>query len=567
MLALLDLAAGQVDILQMWMFRLAGLPDKGSDWINRGNFFKRIKKLQADVQLLTKRGKKAEQHLLRQAKFSLPSLTASRLPVAGMMLAAANAISNAAVEASNHAINAATARQAEAAARVKTNHMNVIVESLQTSLITMKRRLQNSERQLQEEVRNCDLMNAELLDDLAAMESETISAKDDGKAYSIAMQECILRLQALKVSQGSIDIDGAEPEKNILARIVASLKNVMSDRAATQVKFNTLFELYRFDCLKLARDDWHDLSVTEREQLCQVNTFFCNLHLLANLGEKIIECMALLETAHFGKQVETESCSVISLLRDIAKYFASRSAAKWGVCPKWVTFLLIEQEVNVLPFPSFLGHRFNIMFLLAARIFQARKQLIKFCDLYASDNVVLKTIATRLRNPFICAQLKSLGLIDKLITGPIWRLCESDMHILDLSGQFRELIAWLGANISDPSDFLHGIPPRFSDSANRQGSDECFAALIADSDIGMDDHLPLIVQHVLQSAKRYFELSISEFINSGKYSEGVASDTLRKETVSVLKSNRLPESVFGLTDWLFTHAPNMTMLTRETLVM
>jgi hypothetical protein len=72
---------------------------------------------------------------------------------------------------------------------------------------------------------------------------------------------------------------------------------------------------------------------------------------------------------------------------------------------------------------------------------------------------------------------------------------------------------------------------------------------------------------VLLTVKRFFELSVPEFLTDGKYSEGVANEVLREQTTSVLKTNTFPESVFGLTDMLFTRAPNMTMLTRESLVL
>ena len=117
-----------------------------------------------------------------------------------------------------------------------------------------------------------------------------------------------------------------------MERIVGAVKNLMSDRASTQVKFNSLFEVWRSECLPVARRDGEQLSETERKKLRVVNAFFCNLHLLANLAEKMIECMALLESAHANVLVvESNLCSVISLIRDIAKYFSSRSAAKWGL--------------------------------------------------------------------------------------------------------------------------------------------------------------------------------------------------------------------------------------------
>ena len=46
-------------------------------------------------------------------------------------------------------------------------------------------------------------------------------------------------------------------------------------------------------------------------------------------------------------------------------------------------------------------------------------------------NKLLKAILDDASNELYIAGCKALGLIDKLITGPLWRVMESDLHILD----------------------------------------------------------------------------------------------------------------------------------------
>uniref|UniRef100_A0A914W638 Uncharacterized protein n=1 Tax=Plectus sambesii TaxID=2011161 RepID=A0A914W638_9BILA len=104
------------------------------------------------------------------------------------------------------------------------------------------------------------------------------------------------------------------------------------------------------------------------------------------------------------------------------------------------------------------------------------------------------------------AATQVLGLLDKLVTGSSWRLSESNLHVLDMSSQFEALLEWLGSSTLNPAQFLKGMPPSFA--------------------------VPLW-----------------------------------EETKSVHKTNCLPESIFGLADYLFRLAPNMTMLTWEALVL
>jgi hypothetical protein len=158
-----------------------------------------------------------------------------------------------------------------------------------------------------------------------------VATCDDGKQFVLGLRETVdkaslSQLNCLK--EVLSDIGDAACADYAMERIVASIKNLMSDRAATQVKFNSLFEAWRTECLPKVRSDWALLTVSAREKLCSMNSFFCNLHLLANLAERMIECMALLETTHnSSREMKPTSCSVVSLIRDVAKFFSSRSAA------------------------------------------------------------------------------------------------------------------------------------------------------------------------------------------------------------------------------------------------
>jgi hypothetical protein len=129
------------------------------------------------------------------------------------------------------------------------------------------------------------------------------------------------------------------------------------------------------------------------------------------------------------------------------------------------------------------------------------------------------------------------------------------------------LITWLGDNVSDPSAFLAGVRPSFSDVALSTSADSCLDCLVAESEEEVGHHLPIIAAQVLLTSLRFFKLNVKDFLTGGRFSENVATHSLREETRSVLKTNRLPESVFGFTDWLFARAPNMSMLTREALVL
>ena len=90
----------------------------------------------------------------------------------------------------------------------------------------------------------------------------------------------------------------------------------------------------------------------------------------------------------------------MSLLHDVSKWFGERSAAKHGIYSNWLAYLDSNQKTDVPSLPAFLGHRFNILFLLAARVFHVRLLLVDFCKEYGAGNANLTGLITRLQNPF-----------------------------------------------------------------------------------------------------------------------------------------------------------------------
>ena len=70
-------------------------------------------------------------------------------------------------------------------------------------------------------------------------------------------------------------------------RLLAKLKNTMSDQAAPNIKFNQLLESYREEVLPSVRDDWETLSDTEKNAVKKKDHHFCAMYVLVNLDEQV----------------------------------------------------------------------------------------------------------------------------------------------------------------------------------------------------------------------------------------------------------------------------------------
>ena len=59
--------------------------------------------------------------------------------------------------------------------------------------------------------------------------------------------------------------------------------------------------------------------------------------------------------------------------------------------------------------------------------------------------------------PEYLAGCRALGLINKVVTGPLWRVLESsDISILEMNGYYQTLITHIDLWSLDASELLHG---------------------------------------------------------------------------------------------------------------
>ena len=58
------------------------------------------------------------------------------------------------------------------------------------------------------------------------------------------------------------------------AKVVAKIKNTMSDRHAAEKLFNQLLHDFRAEILPAVAEGWNQMTEVEKEQLTRMNNFF-----------------------------------------------------------------------------------------------------------------------------------------------------------------------------------------------------------------------------------------------------------------------------------------------------
>jgi len=115
---------------------------------------------------------------------------------------------------------------------------------------------------------------------------------------------------------------------------------------------------------------------------------------------------------------------------------------------------LKSNDITKNPLAPFRGNRFNILFYDAGVVFHLASLIEKFLtEVWQTPNKLLKAVLADIKVPEFLAGCKALGLINKVVTGPLWRVIESkDVSILDMNTHYRRLLDCLNEWSVDASD-------------------------------------------------------------------------------------------------------------------
>ena len=165
------------------------------------------------------------------------------------------------------------------------------------------------------------------------------------------------------------------------------------------------------------------------------------MHIVANFPAEVDSTLELFEnvyTSGTNPFAFDSKSGTFRLVRTACKALTSRGRAKLGANSQWESFLTDISEINHIV--TFVGSRFNIVFKNAASLFYHRVHLKDFLSLIPDPNLLLKSIKFDIDEPVYLAGIRALGIIDKVITGPFWRLLErKGTSILDTNMYLHQM--------------------------------------------------------------------------------------------------------------------------------
>lgn len=363
------------------------------------------------------------------------------------------------------------------------------------------------------------------------------------------------------------DIDMVSKSDDIVsAKLLTNIKNTMSDRAATETKFNELLKNYREEILPQVFDNYNQMSLESQLAISRMNNFFCGLHTLVHMAEVSQKSLCEVEKNFFDNKVpilnplftKSGQSGTVRTILTTCKAFARRGDQKNGCYQSFKTYIsdfLKENKLLSLPLQPLRGNRFNILFTNAGHVYFLRAKIIEFLNKTSNSNGLLQSVLHDLETPFFISGCKALGLISKYITTPLWRVIENkDVSISMMNQKYLELLNFITSTVNNLEDFITGKLLLFADVPVK--SDLILETLLEPSE--HDDSVILILSVILPALAKLIQHQYSDHLPGG-----VHEVVNQNETISVDKHNKFPERVFSLVDHILSAKPNISTLALE----
>jgi E1A/CREB-binding protein len=329
---------------------------------------------------------------------------------------------------------------------------------------------------------------------------------------------------------------------------------MMTDRHVVNDSLKLLLEKWRNDCLPLIIDNFKSIPIEIQAKLGEINHFKCNLHVLVNLGTQAENALKQWEksvviaesSSNFIKGSYNFSTNAPDFIRASTKLCVPGADQKSGYGLLFKSYLDSLNPPVTLEMSTFHGHRINVLFSMGAAVFYHRHHISDFINSYflscTGQNNLVTCVSNYLNNNVYIAGCRALGIVDKLLTGPLWRQIESTKHILDLNQVWYTCLNNLQIFSEDSSELLEGksIYPNFTNNNH-----------IYDALFNVDDEeLNMLTIEALQILCTNFLIIIhrqlGDYLPGGKFHQDSANfSELKKQSSCVASTNIVSERDFA----------------------
>jgi len=379
-------------------------------------------------------------------------------------------------------------------------------------------------------------------------------------------------LSVLKQILDDLDTASRNSNNQVSRDIITHITGTMSDRAATEVKFNELLENYRKEILPLTYASYDTFTLEEKTHIESLNNYFCGLHALVNYAEASQKCLLEIENKVFDNNSpifdnnfkNTNEPGTCRLVRTASKAFGEGNGGDeksgcQGPFKIFVKDFLSDKKLNSVPLKSYRGSRFNILFSNAASVYFLHECMLDFLKTVGAENRLLKAILFDLQVTEYVSGMKALGLISKIVTCPLWCILEDKgVTMADMNAKYLQLVEFLQDAATNTDKFMLGELHVFESYVNKDCVYECLIQPNEKFDEACQGQLKIILAALCTLCKKLYKDHLPE---------GKLCHLDPNNAKGVPKTSCFAESVFGQLDQLIRSKPHMKTLAAESFVM
>ena len=393
------------------------------------------------------------------------------------------------------------------------------------------------------------------------------AVNEKGQVYVLGLRNIVSKaghdvLSTFQEILRDIDDRAMDSDTATAKQILFKITSTMSDRAATQIKFNKLLEACRKEILPEMVDNYETLTEAERAAVGKLLNFFCGLHALVHLAQTASKAILETEKESFADEPPILDRSfrkiyepgTTRLVRTVCKALAEGADEKSGCHGSFLEYVrptLLEDGFRRLPLEPFHGNRFNIIFQNAASVFYLADHITSFLE-GGAENKLLKSVLHAIKVTDYLAGCKALGLVSFLVTMPLW----TSIHVLDIGKYYQEIIDYILQATNRLDEFIAGdLRLSFANTHALQTS-IIFQHLTAMWE--HDGKVHVILDVMLPAMARLLQKIFSDHLEGGRWTN--VPEDQREQLIGLPKHNKFSESVFGHLDQIMKQKPSITTI-------
>ena len=334
--------------------------------------------------------------------------------------------------------------------------------------------------------------------------------------------------------------------RDILSNLVAT----MSDRASVMKSYNCALNKKRQE----------ELGTSEN-----IEFLHCNAHFLLGLSSVIEKVLKSIEDSLseaqgtrlgrdslplFSRFSNSSEAATARYIRTTCDCLGPRSDEKNGCRQEWLAFCAMSDKSSHIS--SFRSNRFNNFFEGAASLIFHHQDIVQFLTDYKTEkNLKLQSVLADANSPEINLLLLAVAIIYFTITGPFWKLINSNIQYLDLHSYITPMVSSFRSFSNDSSTLfsLEGLDVGLDSFSVDGGEAKKSVCSILNS---LDESKKQILKNAFEKIFKGFtdvaERQLKDFLPGGVYYQVTNEDQHRKLRNSAI-NNLLGEACFGDLDY------------------